>query len=253
MNNLSKGVIALIALAAGYSSTFIFPRIVEVEKRVEVPVEKRVEVIVEKPVEKIIEKRVEVPVTRIVEVPAKLTSEQLGFIAEGKAVSMASFWNDNSPRCFGDRKKTVKVLVNMSDAAKSRTDEAAIQARVESIFRNNGFKITDSGGYSSLITVDVDLIQIEIGTRETGVAGTLSVQVSQLMTAKLGWGFESPNETSSGYKRILAKTLSYERLVSVPANSYGTIPPKFENLAITAANDLMKACERDEAMISLPR
>lgn len=248
MNNLSKGVIALIALAAGYSSTYFFPKIVEVEKRVEVPVEKRVEVIVEKPVEKIIEKRVEVPVERIVEVPAKLTSEQLSFIAEGKAVSLAGFWNDNSPRCFGDKKKTVKVLVNMSDPAKSRTDGAAIRARVESIFRNNGFKITDSTNYNTLISVSVELIEIEIGTRETGVAGRLSIQVDQLVTAKFGWGFESSNETSGGYKRFFAETLSYETLVSVPVNSYGTIPSKFENLAITASNDLMKACERDEAM-----
>jgi hypothetical protein len=247
MNNLSKGVIALIALAAGYCFTYLFPKIVEVEKRVEVPVEKRVEVVVEKPVEKIIEKLVEVPVTRTVEVPAKLTSEQLGFIAEGKAVSQASFWNDNSPRCFGDRKKTVKVLVNMSDAAKSRTDEAAIQARVESIFRNNGFKITNSSNYSSLIIVNVELVEIEIGTRETGVAGSLSIHVDQLMTAKLGWGLEDSNASSVGYKRIFAKTLSYKTLVSVPVKSYGTVPSMFENLAITSSNDLMKACERDEA------
>jgi hypothetical protein len=247
MNNLSKGVIALIALAAGYSSTYFFPKIVEVERRVEVPVEKRVEVIVEKPVEKIIEKRVEVPVTRIVEIPAKLTNEQTNFIAEGKAVSLADFWDDNSPRCFGDRRKTVKVLVNMSDPAKSRIDGEAIKARVESIFRNNGFKITDSNSYNTLIITSVDLVQIEIGTRETGVAGVLSVQASQLMTAKLGWGLESPNATSNRYKRLFAKTLSYERLVSVPADSYGTIPSKFENLAIAASNDLMKACERDEA------
>lgn len=248
MNNLSKGVIALIALAVGYGSTHFFPKIIEVEKRVEVPVEKRVEVIVEKPVEKIIEKRVEVPVTRVVEVPAKLTNEQTNFIAEGKAVSLAGFWDDNSPRCFGDGRKTVKVLVNMSDPAKSRIHEAAIKARVESIFRNNGFKITDSSSYNTLIIASLDLVQIEIGTRETGVAGVLSVQAEQLMTAKLGWGLEGPNLTSSSYKRIFAKTLSYERLVSVPADSYGTIPSKFENLAITASNDLMKACERDEAM-----
>lgn len=253
MNNLSKGVIALIALAAGYSSTYFFPKIVEVEKRVEVPVEKRVEVVVEKPVEKIIEKRVEVPVERIVEVPAKLSSDQLTLIAEGRAASEAGFWKDGSPYAFGDRKKAVKVVVIMSNSAKDRVNEEAIKARVESAFRNTGFKITDAPDRNTTIYVNVSLIKITIGTRETGMAGVLSLDINQFLTAKLGWGFEGRYAPSDKYKRFSAELLSYDSIVSVPIDSYGTIPSNFEDLAITAANDLMKACERDEAVISPSR
>jgi len=253
MNTLSKGVITFVALAAGYSFTFIFPKIVELEKRVEVPVEKRVEVIVEKPVEKIIEKRVEVPVERIVEVPAKLSSDQLTLIAEGRAVSEASSWKDGSPHAFGDRKKAVKIVVITSDTVKARINEEAIKARVESAFRNTGFKITDSPDRDTTIYVNVSLIEIRIGTRETGMAGVLSVDINQFLTAKLGWGFEGRYAPSDKYKRFSADLRSYESIVSVPIDSYGTIPSKFEDIAITAANDLMKACERDEAVISLPR
>ena len=253
MNNLSKGVIALIALAAGYSSTYFFPKIVEVEKRVEVPVEKRVEVVVEKPVEKIIEKRVEVPVERIVEVPAKLSSAQLTLIAEGRAASEADSWKDNSPHVFGDRKKSVKIIVNTNDTARTRINEEAIKARVESAFRNTGFKITDSPVHDTTIYANVSLVEIRIGTRETGVAGVLSVDINQFLTAKLGWDFESHSAPSGRYKRISAELRDYVTIISVPIDSYGIVPSKFEDLAITAANDLMKACERDEAVISPSR
>lgn len=250
MNNLSKVVIALIALAAGYSSTFIFPKIVEVEKRVEVPVEKRVEVVVEKPVEKIIEKRVEVPVTRIVEVPAKLTSEQLGFIAEGKAAAFSSLWGENSPRCFGDRKKTVKVVVNITKEASSRISKEAIKARVETAFRNSGFKITDEASVDTIIHVKGELIVVEVGGLEKGMAGTLGVSIEQFLTSKFGW---DTGKFVGVYKRASYEMTSYGQTIVQGKSSYGDIPSLFSDYAITAANDLMKACERDEAVISPSR
>ena len=250
MNNLSKGVIALVALAAGYSSTYFFPKIVEVEKRVEVPVEKRVEVIVEKPVEKIIEKRVEVPVTRIVEVPAKLSNEQLNFIAEGRAVSEASTWGKNSPKCFGDRKKTVKIVVDLSQDASSRISEEAIKARVETAFRNAGFKITDVAGSDTIIHVQAQLIAVEVGGLEKGLAGVLSVSIKQFLTSKFGW---DEGTLLGKYKLTSGEMSSYGQTIVQGKNSYGDIPSLFSDYAITAANDLMKACERDEAVISPSR
>ena len=250
MNNLSKGVIALIALAAGYSSTYFFPKIVEVEKRVEVPVEKRVEVIVEKPVEKVIEKRVEVPVTRIVEVPAKLTGEQLGFIAEGKAAAFSSLWGEKSPACFGDKRKTVKVVVSLSEDASSRVSKEVIQARVETAFRSCGFKVSDSSGVDTIIEVDAHLIAVRVGDLEKGLAGQLRLSITQFLTAKFGW---DSGIFVGNYKRTNAKMLSYGQTIVQGKSSYGDIPSLFSDYAITAANDLMKACERDEAVISPSR
>ncbi len=250
MYNVSKAVIALIALAAGYGSTYLFPRIVEVEKRVEVPVEKKVEVIVEKPVEKIIEKRVEIPVTRIVEVPAKLSSEQLNFIAEGRAVSGASTWGKNSPSCFGDRKKIVKIIVDLSEDARSRISEGAIQARVETAFRNAGFRITDLTETDTIIHVQAQLIAVEVGGVEKGLAGVVSVSINQYLTSKLGW---AGGTLVGKYKLTSSEMSSYGQTIVQGKNSYGDIPSLFSDYAITAANDLMKACERDEMAPLLSR
>lgn len=250
MNNLSKVVIALIALVVGYGSTYFFPKIVEVEKRVEVPVVKRVEVVVEKPVEKIIEKRVEVPVERIVEVPAKLSNDQLTLIAEGRAASEASTWAENSPRCFGDRKKTVKVIVSMSKDAGSRISKEAIQARVETAFRNVGFKISDEFSVDTIINVKAELLVVEVGNSEKGMAGLLRLSIDQFITSKFGWG---AGRLGGVYKAGISEMASYGRTIVYGKNSYDDIPSVFSDYAITAANDLMKACERDEAVISLPR
>lgn len=251
MNNLSKGVIAIIALAAGYSSTYFFPKIVEVEKRVEVPVEKRVEVIVDKPVEKIVEKRIEVPVTRTVEVPAKLSNEQLNAIAEGDAVKNANFWDLKSPSCFGDRSKTVKVIVNLSEHAKSRVSKDAIQARVETAFRNCGFKIpANDVAVNTLVSVDVELIAVHVGGQEKGLAGRVGLTINQYVTSKFGWFSEG---YVGSYRRTNSEMISYADLIVQGKDSYGEIPAMFSDYAITASNDLIKACERDQVAIPLLR
>lgn len=247
MNSLSKVVIALIALAVGYSITYVFPKVLEVEKRVEIPVEKRVEVIVEKPIEKVIEKRVEVPVTRVVEVPAKLTSEQLGFIAEGKAAAFSSLWAEKSPACFGDKKKTVKVVVSLSEHASSRVSKESIQARVETAFRNCGFKISDSPGVDTIIEVDADLIVVRVGGVERGLAGQSRLHITQFVTSKFGWN--SGNYVGN-YKRTSSRMISYGQTIVQGKDTYGEIPSLFSDYAITASNDLMKACERDDAFWS---
>ncbi len=258
MNNLSKGLIALIALVAGYCLTYLFPKIVEVEKRVEVsvekrvevPVEKRVEVVVEKPVEKIIEKRVEVPVTRTIEVPAKLSSEQLAFIAEGRAAVGSSLWDKKSPACFGDKRRTVKVVVILSENAASRVSKEAIQARVETAFRNCGFKVTDSSDVDTIIEVSAALITVKSGGLERGMAGQLNLDITQFVTSKFGW---NSGIFIGNYKRTTARMISYGELIVQAKDSYGEIPSMFSDYAITAANDLMKACERDEAVVPLSR
>lgn len=251
MNNLSKGVIALIALAVGYGSAHFFPKIVEVEKRVEVPVEKRVEIVVDKPVERIVEKRIEVPVTRTVEVPAKLSNEQLNAIAEGNAVTNAKFWDPKSPSCFGDRSKTVKVVVQLSADAEKRVSKDAIQARVETAFRNCGFKIAaDDVSVNTIVIVDLDLIAVHVGGLEKALAGRVGLTINQFVTSKLGW-FSEWNVGS--YRRTSSEMIAYAGLIVRPKDSYGDIPAMFSDYAITASNDLIKACERDQAAIPLLR
>lgn len=243
---MQKIIIALVALAAGYGLTFLFPEKVEVEKRVEVTVEKQI--VVEKPVEKIVEKIVEVPVTKVVEVPARLTKEQENLLADGRSLKEARTLPD-SCRVVGPREKAVKVIIDMSDDAKARVDEKAIKARIETAFRNCGFKLVEHDHVDTVIHAQAQLIIIETN-QEIGLAGTLSINTRQYLTAKIGWFGMPQNGTPARFSLIAADLDDYAITISSPRSSYSSIPSKFDDLAVTAANDLMKAYERDQASAS---
>lgn len=246
---MQKIIIALVALAAGYGLTFLFPEKVEVEKRVEVTVEKQI--VVEKPVEKIVEKVVEVPVTKVVEVPARLTKEQEVFISEGRAVFAARTLKE-SGSALGPKEKTVCVIVDMTSVAKERVNAGAIKARVETIFRNCGFKVSDDDGVETTIHVQAQMLPIE-SSREIGLAGQISVSIQQYFTAKFGWHNLPTDARQTPQKLITAPLNTYGQVVFYPVREYGDIPGAFDNLAIQAANDLTKAYERDILNPGRPR
>ncbi len=244
---MQKIFIAIGALAAGYCLTFVFPKTVEVERRVEVAVEKQV--FVEKPVDRIVEKRVEVPVTRYVDVPARLTKEQETLILEGRSVFGARTLKE-AGSALGPKEKTVCVIVDMTSAGRERINAGAIRARVETAFRNCGFKVSDESGVETTIHVQAQMLPIET-SREIGLAGQLSVSINQYCTAKLGWNNHVGELRQSPHRLISAQLNDYGQVVFFPVGEYGDIPGAFENLAIEAANDLMKAYERD--MVNTPR
>lgn len=244
---MQRFTIGSACLLAGYGLTFVFPQKVEVEKQVEIPIEKRIEVIVEKPVEKIVERRIEIPVTKIVEVPAKLSAEQELMIAEGSLANAARTLN-GTPGMFGTTQRTVKVIVDISEPVRSKVNEDAIKARVETTFRNCGFKIIDEGSADTIIHVQAQMLLAKVAGREIGLSGALSISVDQYVTAKLGWHV-APTAPFEGKYKLMACTMKrYGSTVTINPANYDKIPSMLDDDAITAANDLVKACERDEAL-----
>ena len=140
-NKTTKRTVALwVALGCGagcIAGAIFFPR----DKIIQVPVE--VVRTIEKPVEvtKVVEKPVEVirEVQKIVEVPAKLTAEQIDDLAvaqrlrDGRNIKF-----ERSPFKQSNRIKVVNII-NSGGNVYLPKDLAT--ARVETIFRNRGFKI----------------------------------------------------------------------------------------------------------------
>ena len=123
---------------------FLFPREKTLEKIIDRPVDR----IVEKPVDRIVEKPVEKIVEKIVEVPAKLTESQVvgsfivGLINEAESRVLGI--NDTAVYPSSDKK--IKVMVVGSDVSFKYISRSEITARVESIFRRNGFTVYNEAG-----------------------------------------------------------------------------------------------------------
>ena len=224
---------AIVGVVAG---KLLFSEIKLVEKPVEVVVEKKIEVPVE--VIKTIEKRVEVPVEVIktvekrVEVPAVLTEYQQTAVKVVDAILEAERRKVgiDETAVFPPAEKEVKVLVSISDEAKPHVSVSEVRARVESIFRREGFKVYSDGGPSSstLIYVKVSLLSTNEGRT---LSGSLSVDIDQLGTFWHG----------GLWKRAFVTTNRYSSGISYGSNHFSSIPMEMESLAIRASNDLAKA------------
>jgi hypothetical protein len=232
---LAVFVTAIVGVVAG---KVLFSEIKLVEKPVEVVVEKKVEVPVE--VIKTVEKRIEVPVEVIktvekrVEVPAALTEYQKAAvqILDGIADAGKRKVGIDDTAVFPASDKEVKIMVNIEDEAKPYVSVSEVRARVESIFRREGFKVHSEGGpaSSTLIYVKVNLLSTNEGRV---LSGTLSVDIDQLGTFWHG----------GLWKRAFVTTNRYSTAISYGSNHFGSIPSKMESLAIRASNDLAKAGE----------
>lgn len=224
---------AIVGVVAG---KLLFSEIKLVEKPVEVVVEKKIEVPVE--VIKTIEKRVEVPVEVIktvekrVEVPAKLTDDQktsIGIVnymldAEKRQIGVGA------KALFPPEGKAVMVVVSMSKGSQGVLSESEIRARVESVFRRDGFVVQPVDGpyVGTYVHVQVDLLLSEDNIT---LSGQLALEIQQVTMACHG----------TLWKRVAAVGNKYDHTISYGRNNFYKIPTRIEALAVSASNDLAGA------------
>lgn len=225
-------------IVGGSAGSMIFPREHIVEKPIEVTVEKRVEVpvekIVEKQVERIVEKPVEVvrTVEKRVEVPAKLTKEQEygAAILESMLVADRHEIGYDNKAIFPAQDKKIKIFVTGSDAAFRKLDKSEIAARVESVFRRDGFTVVEAGGEycETVVWVEASLLLSNDGI---SLSGSLEVQIQHNVMAFAG----------GLWKRAGLRSGIYGKTIDYGSSNFYKIPAIFESLAIQASNDLSKA------------
>jgi len=230
---VAVSVAAVIGVVAG---KFFFSSVKLVEKPVEVLVEKRVEVPVE--VIKTVEKRVEVPVEVVktvekrVEVPAKLTDDQkLAVAIVDQIVEAESRGVGIGPKSlFPAEGNSVKIFVSISDVAKPYISESEVRARVESVFRRDGFTVyAMDGPYSpTYVNVNIDLLSINDGNT---LCGTFDLEIEQRTLSFHG----------KTWKRVVTVGSEYGQVISYGRNNFYKIPSLIESLAVRASNDLSNA------------
>lgn len=185
----------LMGLAGLALGALAFPR----EKIVEKPVEVTIEKIVEKPVDRVVEKIVEKPVERIVEkvvdrrveVPAKLTEGQQNAIsfAERAWTGKPEFTRPSGLQKLSER---VAVVNNISGEGSRHVSPGLVQARVERMFRNAGFKVIDSSStdypYSIVSIGGVFLESRAYNSQEVAsISGSYSIKILQPVVYFSNW------------------------------------------------------------------
>lgn len=128
--------------------------------------------------------------------------------------------------------KKIKLFINIDDVLKKSVTEESIRARVEAVFRRNGYVIVDpldnSGFVNTIITAEIfradDKSTIQI-------AGVLRINVSQFCIV-----------ASAGVmKRTVADVHRYETAVMFGSSNFYKFPSYFEDFATQASNNLSKA------------
>ncbi len=230
--------VSVAAVAGVVAGMLLFSETRLVEKPVEVVVVKKVEVPVE--VIKTVEKRVEVPVEVVrtvekrVEVPAKVSDYEKNAVKVVDAILDADSREVGigAAALYPPEDKAIKVLVSIYDSAKPHLSRAEITARVESVFRREGFTVhSENGPYSAtLIIVHVNLMSLNEGRT---LAGAVDVAVDQVGMFHHG----------GLWKRAYMSGTRYGHSLSYGSNHFHKIPGEIEALAIQAANDLAKAAQ----------
>jgi len=231
----------LLGALAGLLTTHFFPTIVVVDR----PVEKIVEKIVEKPVEVVrtVEKPVEVikMVDKIVEVPAVLTPEQNASIVFTRRLF------DTEQRRIGvslfKLSDKVKVIVDLEGEGASRLSGGLVQAKVESAFRRQGFKVLskDSDDYPfTIVEVNGVFLENKYGDGSViGISGSYELEIRQPLICFNPWDFSGPEKRMimGGNVKVYEKAGTLKYGIS---NLY-KVPDVYEGIAEEAANDLRKA------------
>lgn len=248
---LLLGGILLAALAGAALGAVAFPKERVVEKPVEVQVEKIVEKVVEKPVDRVVEKIVEKPVDRVVEkvverkvdVPAKLTDRQSNAIAFAERA-----WapKDEYTRPFGLQKISDRVVVmnRISGEGARHISPGLIQARVERMFRNAGFKVisADSTDYPYSI-VEISGVFLESRAYNTNevlsVSGSYTLKISQPMVLFNSWDTTPP--ASFRFLRSIVSLYDQGGSLNYGSNNFNKVADIYGDLAEAAASELRKA------------
>ena len=216
------GGVTLGALV-GLLTTQLFPNTVLVDR----PVEKIVEKIIDRPVEVIR------TVERRVDVPAVLTASQL------QALDFVQKRDDAFKRevGFGPSSivpvfdKKVRVFVN-SQASESAVSSSSIRARVESVLRRDGFQVIpesdESEFASTTIVASLDCVALKDGEQ---IAGSINLAVNQ-------YGLFAGGRIQ---KQVWVTMTRYGMSIQYGANNFYKIPALFDDFAVKASNDLLKA------------
>ena len=228
------------------------------EKIVERPVEITVEKIVEKPVERIVEKIVEKPievirnVERVVKVPATLTAAQQNMIRfseklmDGKQLKTGIGLFKLSDR--------VSVVVNIEGEGARHISSGLIQAKVESSFRAQGFKVVASDSTDYPYTV-VELGGVFLENRAgngnlLAVSGSYTIAMYQPVTLFTQWDSHwAPGWDKVSVPLVEARRASVALYQTGGSLNYGSsnfaeIPGVYGRMAEVASNELRKATDK---------
>jgi hypothetical protein len=186
-------------------------------------------------VEKIVDRPVEVvrTVERRVEVPAAFTASQREAIESAKnkedALRREVGWGPTSVVPVIDKK--IKVFVS-SQADRNAVSIESIRARVESILRRNGFHIVAETDNSQ---APGTYLLVSLGCSNPmdndQISGRISVEVKQYALV-FGGGIQ---------KQAWVTMCDYGRLIHYPSAYFHQIPGLFDDLAVLACNDMLKA------------
>jgi hypothetical protein len=222
------GGVTLGALV-GLLTAHLFPNVVEVDR----PVEKIVEKIVDRPVEVIR------TVERRVDVPAALSAEQ-----KAAEVFFRRFFDFNEHKKGNALFKVsnrVKVFTNFSGDGKYAVSEGLVRAKVESVFRSQGFKVlTEDSKESPYSIIDINGNILDSGSRPgISVSGSYSIEISQFVH------FMSSSDDASPSTMVIkdAELTLYRKggVLIYGSQHFGDIPEAYEKFAQQAAGELRKA------------
>ena len=214
------GGVTLGALV-GLLTTHLFPQVV----------------LVDRPVEKIVDRPVEVirTVEKRVEVPAALTAVQLEAIEFAKkkedAFRREVGWEATSMVPVFDKK--IRVIVS-SQADQGAVSIESIRARVESVLRRNGFVVvSESDPIQTPSTVMIASLLCADPKNEDQLSGHVGVEVKQYMFVA-GGGI---------VKQAWVTVTDYGMAIQYGSLYFHQVPGLFDDLAVRASNDLLKAGE----------
>ena len=181
------------------------------------------------------EKPVEVirTVEKIVEVPAQLSDFQKTSEAVAKDIIEAESHQlgVGATAIYPASNRSVKVYIfGNNDEIFKYVSKSEIVARVESIFRRNGFVVyKDDGPYSpTWIVLKINLLP---NYNKTTLSGSLRIEINQNVMGFAG----------GLWKKSAVVTSAYGETISYGSNNYYKISSEFESLAIEACNDLSAA------------
>ncbi len=214
---IAGGVI--LGAVVGLLITYLFPNVVMVDRPVDRVVEKPVEVV------RTVEKRVDVP--------AMLSAVQVEAIdfarARDDAIKREVGWAATAMVPVFDKK--VRVVVR-SLVAEEAVSADAVRARVESVLRRNGFQvITESDNSEFASTILIASLQCADPKDTDQISGQLSLTVMQYVLVS-GGGIQ---------KRAWVTMNDYNYTLHYGSLNFHKIPERFDDFAIRASNDLMKA------------
>jgi hypothetical protein len=131
---------------------------------------------------------------------------------------------------FPAKDKKVKIFVFGEDAAFRKVSKSEVSARIESVFRRDGFTVVDSDGEycETVILVNVDLLASNDGIT---LAGPLTIDIQHYMMGFAG----------GIWKRSVLRSGHYSQVISFGSNHFYKISGIIEGLAVSASNDLAKA------------